>query len=74
MEPAVSTVLAEVFSLPTAWDDLRDWRFLPGFQVSRKTALWLQAVPIAGGIPGGRRRLVGSTRPPTAFQPIVGER
>jgi hypothetical protein len=29
---AVSAVLAEVFSQPTAWDDLGDWWALPGFQ------------------------------------------
>ncbi|TGD18142.1 hypothetical protein EGT51_09525 [Levilactobacillus suantsaiihabitans] len=49
MEPAVSTVLAEVLSQPTAWDDLGDWRFVPGFQASRKT------VPQAGGVPQSRR-------------------
>ncbi|TGD17794.1 hypothetical protein EGT51_10945 [Levilactobacillus suantsaiihabitans] len=48
MEPAVSAVLAEVFSQPTARDDLRDWRFLPGFQANRKTA------PQAGGVPQSR--------------------
>ncbi|AYM02611.1 hypothetical protein D8911_06205 [Levilactobacillus brevis] len=55
MAPAVSTVLAEVLSLPTAWDDLRDWRSWPGFQANRKPALGLQVVPIAGRIPGSRR-------------------
>lgn len=75
MEPAMSTVLAEVLSLPTAWDDLQDWRFSSVLQASRKTALWLQAFPIAGGISGSRRRLVRPIfRPPTAIRLIFGER
>ncbi|AYM02981.1 hypothetical protein D8911_08245 [Levilactobacillus brevis] len=45
MEPAVSTVLAEVLSLPTAWDDLGDWRPLPGFQAKWKPASQAGAVP-----------------------------
>ncbi len=51
MEPAVSTVLAEVFSQPTVWGDLRDWRTLPDFQANRKTASQ------AGGVPHSRRNL-----------------
>ncbi len=51
MEPAVSTVLAEVLSQPTAWDDLEDWRVVPGFKANRKTA------PQAGGVPHSRRNL-----------------
>ncbi|TGD19222.1 hypothetical protein EGT51_04960 [Levilactobacillus suantsaiihabitans] len=49
MEPAVSTVLAEVLSQPTAWDDLEDSRAVRGFQASRKTA------PQAAGVPHSRR-------------------
>ncbi|TGD20298.1 hypothetical protein EGT51_00680 [Levilactobacillus suantsaiihabitans] len=49
MEPAVSTVLAEVLSQPTAWDDLGDWRVLPGFQANRKPVFQ------AGGVPQSRR-------------------
>ncbi len=45
MAPAVSMVLAEVFSPPIAWRDLRDWRFMPGFQANRKP------VSQAGGVP-----------------------
>ncbi|TGD17523.1 hypothetical protein EGT51_11960 [Levilactobacillus suantsaiihabitans] len=45
MAPAGSAVLAEVLSQPTAQDDLRAWRVLPGFQANRKT------VPQAGGVP-----------------------
>ncbi|TGD17664.1 hypothetical protein EGT51_11490 [Levilactobacillus suantsaiihabitans] len=48
MEPAVSAVLAEVLSQPTARDDLRDWRVLPGFQARQKTA------PQAGAVPQSR--------------------
>ncbi len=51
MEPAVSTVLAEVLSQPTAWDDLGDWRVVPDFQANRKTASQ------AGGVPQSRRNL-----------------
>ncbi|TGD19584.1 hypothetical protein EGT51_03515 [Levilactobacillus suantsaiihabitans] len=51
VEPAVSTVLAEVFSQPTPWDDLEDWRFVSGLQASRKT------VPQAAGVPQSRRNL-----------------
>ncbi|TGD20302.1 hypothetical protein EGT51_00700 [Levilactobacillus suantsaiihabitans] len=63
MEPAVSTVLAEVLSQLTAWGDLGDWRGLPGFQANRKPALGLEVSPIAGGTPGGRRRLVSPRKP-----------
>ncbi len=48
MEPAVSTVLAEVLSQPTAWGDLGDWRFVPGFQANWKP------VPQAGRVPHSR--------------------
>ncbi|AYM03843.1 hypothetical protein D8911_12935 [Levilactobacillus brevis] len=58
MEPAVSTVLAEVVSQPTAWGDLRDSRFLRGFQANWKPAFWLEVSPIAGGTLGSRRHLV----------------
>jgi hypothetical protein len=51
MAPAGSAVLAEVSSQPTARDDLRDWRILPGFQASRKTA------PQAGGVSQSRSHL-----------------
>ncbi|TGD19623.1 hypothetical protein EGT51_03720 [Levilactobacillus suantsaiihabitans] len=51
MEPAVSTVLAEVLSQPTAWGDLGDWWVVPGFQANRKP------VPQAGGVPHSRRNL-----------------
>ncbi|TGD19968.1 hypothetical protein EGT51_01900 [Levilactobacillus suantsaiihabitans] len=49
MEPAVSTVLAEVVSRPTAWGDLGDWRVVPGFKANRKPVLWLEVFPRAGG-------------------------
>ncbi len=49
VEPAVTTVLAEVLSQPTAWGDLGDWCILPGCQANRKPALGLQVSPIAGG-------------------------
>ncbi len=49
MEPAVATVLAEVFSQPTAWDDFGDLRFRQGFKANRKP------VPQAGGVPHSRR-------------------
>ncbi len=52
MEPAVSTVLAEVLSQPTAWGDLGDWRGLPGFKANWKPVLWLEVSPIAGEISG----------------------
>ncbi|TGD20186.1 hypothetical protein EGT51_00095 [Levilactobacillus suantsaiihabitans] len=58
MAPAVSTVLAEVFSLLTAWDDLGDLRVVQGFQANRKPASGLQVFPIAGRIPDSRRRPV----------------
>ncbi|TGD19975.1 hypothetical protein EGT51_01935 [Levilactobacillus suantsaiihabitans] len=58
MEPAVSTVLAEVASRPTAWGDFGDWRLVPGFKANRKPVLWLEVSPIAGGTPGSRRHLV----------------
>ncbi len=51
MEPAVSTVLAEAFSQPTAWGDFEDWRILPVFKANRKT------VSQAGGVPHSRRNL-----------------
>ncbi len=51
MESAVSMALAGVSWQPTPWDILetRDFR---GFKVSRQTALWLTAFPIADGISG----------------------
>ncbi|AYM01974.1 hypothetical protein D8911_02800 [Levilactobacillus brevis] len=49
MELAVSTVLAEVLSQPTAWGDLGDWRALTGFQANRKPAFQ------AAGGPHSRR-------------------
>ena len=51
MAPAVSAVLAEVFSQPTAWNDLGNWLGLPGCQANRKSA------PQAGGVPPSRRNL-----------------
>ncbi|AYM02528.1 hypothetical protein D8911_05755 [Levilactobacillus brevis] len=60
MEPAVSTVLAEVLSQPTAWGGFGDWRALSGFKANRKPALWLKVSPIAGGTPDSRRRLVST--------------
>ena len=49
MEPAVSTVLAEVLSQLTAWGDLEDLWVLQGFQANRKLASQ------AGGVPHSRR-------------------
>ncbi len=65
MEPAVATVLAEVLSQPTAWDDLKAWRTLPGFQANRKTA------PQAGGVPQSRRNLWLTQAPGVAIQNAV---
>ncbi|AYM02706.1 hypothetical protein D8911_06730 [Levilactobacillus brevis] len=76
MQPAVSTVLAEVLSQPTAWGDLGDWWVMPGFQANRKPAPGLEVSPIAGGTPGSRRHWF----PPfaveglSAFQLISSER
>ncbi len=55
VEPAVSTVLAEVLSQPTAWGDFEDWWVLPDFKARWKPALWLEPFPIAGGTPDSRR-------------------
>ncbi|TGD18660.1 hypothetical protein EGT51_07175 [Levilactobacillus suantsaiihabitans] len=55
MAPAVSTQLPGVVCQVSAWDDFGDWRVMPGFKASRKPASGLQAVPIAGRIPGSRR-------------------
>ena len=56
MEPAVSTVLAGVFSQVAAWDDLGDLRVLQGVQARQKPVLWLAPVLTAGGIAGSRRQ------------------
>ena len=49
MEPAVSTVLAEVLSQLTAWGDFEDLRAGQGFEANRKPAFQ------AGGVPHSRR-------------------
>ncbi len=49
MEPAVTTVLAEAFSQPTACGDFGDWRVLPGFKANQKP------VSQAGGVRHSRR-------------------
>ncbi|TGD18140.1 hypothetical protein EGT51_09515 [Levilactobacillus suantsaiihabitans] len=49
MAPAVATVLAEGFSQPTPWGDLKDSWVLRGLQASRKTASQ------AGGVPHSRQ-------------------
>ncbi len=49
MEAAVSTVLAG--NQLTAWDVFGDWRFVPGFKPSRRTA------PQAAGGPHSSRNL-----------------
>ncbi len=51
MEAAVTTVLAECFSQPTAWDAFEAWCSLPGFKPSRRTASQ------AAGGPHRRRNL-----------------
>ena len=68
MEPAVTTVLADVSGQLRPWDDLGDLRTVQGFQASRKPALWLQAVPTAGGIAGSRRHPPPQTHTTLLFQ------
>ena len=55
MEVAVTAVLADVFGQLTAPDVFEDWRILPGFKPSRRTAPQAAGGPHTARISGSRR-------------------
>ena len=55
MEVAVTAMLADVFGQLTARDVFEDWRILPGFKPSRRTASQAAGGPHSAGIFDSRR-------------------